>query len=379
MMAPANARPNESPNEPPAEFTPAASLTRSSSIGDRCSVELGHQQAQPRPCDHQRSRRYQPVSPRGTIAISDAMRSPGREAQPDELGRARCTGGHRHVSASPPLADRPLAFYSSTDRQEGDHQDPAEGSARSMPSLHFVGQVNRSRGRRAGGSVRLTIPERSRRRQAITTDSSLSSTRGSSATSRLRSALTTSMRRASGRDGEAHATDPAHEIDPTASARRFTQADDPAVNQGVESPPAAPCRGRDEGRGQSSEARARRSRPEMMIGVRWASVIGGAHRRRTPADRGRTPSSADEVADLAADQDERGGDERLERDRRLDAADRRAQVMDDRRDRHVHQRGVDDEHEHRHGEEHGELLSNVASTAASSVPSLTEPPAPSAS
>jgi hypothetical protein len=29
----------------------------------------------------------------------------------------------------------------------------------------------------------------------------------------------------------------------------------------------------------------------------------------------------DEVADLAADQDERGGDQRLERDRRLDAAD----------------------------------------------------------
>ena len=35
MMAPANASPNESPNEPAAEFTPAASLTRSSEIGDR--------------------------------------------------------------------------------------------------------------------------------------------------------------------------------------------------------------------------------------------------------------------------------------------------------------------------------------------------------
>ena len=33
MIAPANARPNESPNEPPAELTPAASLTRSSEIG----------------------------------------------------------------------------------------------------------------------------------------------------------------------------------------------------------------------------------------------------------------------------------------------------------------------------------------------------------
>ena len=34
MIAPANARPNESPNEPPAELTPAASLTRSSAIGE---------------------------------------------------------------------------------------------------------------------------------------------------------------------------------------------------------------------------------------------------------------------------------------------------------------------------------------------------------
>ena len=33
MMAPANANPNDSPNEPAAEFTPAASLTRSCEIG----------------------------------------------------------------------------------------------------------------------------------------------------------------------------------------------------------------------------------------------------------------------------------------------------------------------------------------------------------
>ena len=33
MMAPANASPNERPNEPAAELTPAASLTRSSDIG----------------------------------------------------------------------------------------------------------------------------------------------------------------------------------------------------------------------------------------------------------------------------------------------------------------------------------------------------------
>ncbi len=35
MIAPAKARPNESPNEPAAELTPAASLTRSSEIGER--------------------------------------------------------------------------------------------------------------------------------------------------------------------------------------------------------------------------------------------------------------------------------------------------------------------------------------------------------
>ena len=34
MIAPAKASPNESPNDPLAEFTPAASLTRSSEIGD---------------------------------------------------------------------------------------------------------------------------------------------------------------------------------------------------------------------------------------------------------------------------------------------------------------------------------------------------------
>ena len=33
MMAPANARPKESPNDPAAELMPAASLTRSSEIG----------------------------------------------------------------------------------------------------------------------------------------------------------------------------------------------------------------------------------------------------------------------------------------------------------------------------------------------------------
>jgi LPXTG-motif cell wall-anchored protein len=58
--------------------------------------------------------------------------------------------------------------------------------------------------------------------------------------------------------------------------------------------------------------------------------------------------AAEQIADLAPDQDERGRDERLERDRRLDAAHGRVEVPDDGRDRHVHQRRVDDEDEHRH-------------------------------
>ena len=56
-------------------------------------------------------------------------------------------------------------------------------------------------------------------------------------------------------------------------------------------------------------------------------------RHRQRADRVRHEAqhvcalAADEVTDLAADQDERGGDQRLERDRRLDAADRRVEIV----------------------------------------------------
>ena len=57
--------------------------------------------------------------------------------------------------------------------------------------------------------------------------------------------------------------------------------------------------------------------------------------------------AAEEVAELAADQDERGGDERLDCDGRLDAAHGRVEVLHHRRDRHVHERRVDHEHEHR--------------------------------
>ena len=94
---------------------------------------------------------------------------------------------------------------------------------------------------------------------------------------------------------------------------------------------------------------------KMMIG---GQALGERHRQG--ADRVAEqaqhvgPLAPDEVADLAADQDERGRDQRLERDRRLDAADRRVEVLDHRRDRDVHQRRVDDEHEHRHRQQDGE-------------------------
>src|SRR3954471_23080618 len=66
------------------------------------------------------------------------------------------------------------------------------------------------------------------------------------------------------------------------------------------------------------------------------------------------PLAADEIADLAADEDERGRHQRLERDGALYAADRRPEVLDDLRDRHVHQRRVDDEHEHGRRQQHAQ-------------------------
>ena len=63
------------------------------------------------------------------------------------------------------------------------------------------------------------------------------------------------------------------------------------------------------------------------------------------------PLAADEIADLAPDEDERGRDQRLQRDGGLHAAGGRVQIVDHRRDRHVHQRGVDHQHEHGHGQE----------------------------
>jgi hypothetical protein len=49
-------------------------------------------------------------------------------------------------------------------------------------------------------------------------------------------------------------------------------------------------------------------------------------------------------------------DTSAQRDRRLHTAGGRVEVVQDRRDRHVHQRRVEDEHEHRHREEDREQL-----------------------
>ena len=62
----------------------------------------------------------------------------------------------------------------------------------------------------------------------------------------------------------------------------------------------------------------------------------------------------DQVADFAADQDKGGGYQRLERDRRLEAADGRADVLHHGGDRDVHDRGVDNQHEHRHRQQQRE-------------------------
>ena len=88
---------------------------------------------------------------------------------------------------------------------------------------------------------------------------------------------------------------------------------------------------------------------KMMIAVRlWVRVIASAPIGVPAQPEHVGPLASDQVADLAADQDERRRHQRLQRDGGLDAADGGVQVLDDCRDRHVHQRRVDDQHEHRH-------------------------------
>ena len=69
---------------------------------------------------------------------------------------------------------------------------------------------------------------------------------------------------------------------------------------------------------------------KMMIVVRfWARVIEGADGVAEQAQHV-GPLAPEEIADLAADQDERGGYQRFERDRRLDAADRGVEILNHR-------------------------------------------------
>ena len=101
------------------------------------------------------------------------------------------------------------------------------------------------------------------------------------------------------------------------------------------------------GRQQERGAEATDDRPEDDD---RREALGEGHRQGTDRIRQQAqhvrPLASEEVADLAADQDERSRDQRLQCDRALDRADLGVQVPDDRRDRHVHQRRVDDEHEH---------------------------------
>ena len=87
-------------------------------------------------------------------------------------------------------------------------------------------------------------------------------------------------------------------------------------------------------------------------------VLGEHHRDRAggvaeQAEHVRALAT-EEVAELAADEDERSRHEGFEGDRRLHAADRRVEVLHHGGDRHVHERRVEDEHEHRQRQEEAE-------------------------
>src|SRR5213594_2315963 len=86
----------------------------------------------------------------------------------------------------------------------------------------------------------------------------------------------------------------------------------------------------------------------MTASKLWASVMAAAPMAYPSRPSTYARLRPDEVTHLAADQDECGRDQCFQSDRRLDAAHGRLEVANDRRDGHVHDRGVDNEHEHRH-------------------------------
>ena len=69
----------------------------------------------------------------------------------------------------------------------------------------------------------------------------------------------------------------------------------------------------------------------MMIAVRpWASAICQGADRVSEQTQHVCPLAPDEIADLAADEDERRGYQRFERDRGLDATDGRVEIVNHR-------------------------------------------------
>jgi hypothetical protein len=106
---------------------------------------------------------------------------------------------------------------------------------------------------------------------------------------------------------------------------------------------------------------------EQVLGERHG---GRTYRVAEQAEHVRAFTS-EEIADLAADQDERGRYQCLECDCRLHAAHRRVEIPDDRGDGHIHDRGVDDQYEHGHRQQDGEPpiqgVSSVALTRSASV------------
>ena len=375
--------------------------------GQGVVVELGHQQAQPRPCDHQRHEEV----PAGIAARHDRDQRrhadrQEREAHPDDAARS--------------ARSRPLAG----EERHAEHRE-REGRHR-QTCLHRVVlehhlQEDRDRDHRAAQSDLLQHlsgdpePEHLRSEQvrvdqrrlplALAVDEPVAERSQSDRADdqECRDRLPALLPHEDAQDEAAHpehrkhgsdridvsrsgvghvadATDTRqhdpddHDLEREADAPRQEGRDEPAeqgphrgrdrrrcTDQGVD-----PLLGRpfevavDEGLHRGQQQRGTEPADHGPEDDDRGHALSERHRQRTDGVREQTEDvrllPADEVADLAADQDERGGDERLERDRRLDAADGRAQIMDDGRDRHVHQRGVDDEHEHRHREEHGEPL-----------------------
>ena len=172
MIAPAKARPKESPKFPAAEFTPAASLIRSSEIGASVKL-LSWETSMPSPDPAMISgiARYHPESARGTTRISSTIPtvSNANPARMMMLGRrfpARLPASNAmaNMLRESGASDRPacMALYSSTIWRK-------IGSAIIMPPsaiccsicweipIRKCGDVNRS------GSSRVSLPSRLRR------------------------------------------------------------------------------------------------------------------------------------------------------------------------------------------------------------------------